>query len=182
MNKVIERNFYTKETPIVARNLLGMVLSRRTDKNKILRGIIVETEAYRQDEEACHGYRGKTKRNEAMFKQPGIAYVYFTYGMYYCLNIITEKEGYASGVLIRAIEPINGFSNSNGPAKLCRELNITKELNEIDVCTNKSPLWIEYGEKTDDKNVVTTNRIGINKAKDLPWRFYIKDNKYVSKP
>ncbi len=181
MRKIINRSFYAVNTIQAARNLLGMILCRRIE-NKILKGKIVETEAYTQEEESCHAYRGITQRNAAMFKKPGIAYVYFTYGMYHCLNIITEKEGYGSAVLIRAIEPLNSsFSNTNGPGKLCRELNITKELNETDLCTRKSPLWLEYGSNIDDKDIIQTTRIGIKKAMELPWRFYIKDNRFVSK-
>lgn len=183
MSKVINRNFYKKTTVDVARNLLGMVLVRRMNNTLLYKGKIVETEAYTQDEQACHAYRGITKRNEAMFKKPGITYVYFTYGMYYCLNIITEREGYGSGVLIRALEPIHcDINNTNGPAKLCRAFDITKALNEIDVCSDKSPLWIEYGDKIEDSKIITTKRIGIKHATELPWRFYIKGNKFVSKP
>jgi DNA-3-methyladenine glycosylase len=181
MKEVINRDFYIRDTLTVAKELLGMTLCRRLEKSKILRGKIVETEAYTQVEPSCHAYRGITKRNATMFKQGGIAYVYFTYGMYYCLNIITEEENFASGVLIRAIEPLSDFSNTNGPSKLCRELNITTELNETNICTNKSPLWIEQAEKIEPENIVTTTRIGIKLAANLPWRFYIKDNKFVSK-
>ncbi len=182
MNKVIGRNFYKDKTILVARNLLGNILCRRMSSGEILKGIIVETEAYTQEEPSCHAYRGITKRSSTMFKKAGIAYVYFTYGMYHCLNIITEKEGFGSGVLIRAIEPLSeDLNNTNGPSKLCRELNITRELNEVDICTRKSPLWLEYGSPVEDKNIIQTTRIGIKLAIDLPWRFYIKDNKFVSK-
>ncbi|MCD7779174.1 MAG: DNA-3-methyladenine glycosylase [Candidatus Gastranaerophilales bacterium] len=181
MGNIIKRNFYAVNTVNAARNLLGMILCRRI-KNNIFKGKIVETEAYTQEEESCHAYRGVTKRNAAMFKKPGISYVYFTYGMYHCLNVITEKEGYGSAVLIRAVEPLSkNFSNTNGPGKLCRELNITKELNETDLCTRKSPLWLEYGNCINDDDVVQTTRIGIKNAVELPWRFYIKNNKFVSK-
>ncbi len=182
MAQVIKREFYKAKTLIVARNMLGMILCRRISDGKILRGKIVETEAYTQEEPSCHAYRGITKRSATMFKKAGLAYVYFTYGMYHCLNIITEKEGFGSGVLIRAIEPLSkDLDNTNGPSKLCRELNITRELNEVDVCTNKSPIWLEYGEPVKDKDIIKTTRIGIKLAADLPWRFYIKDNKFVSK-
>ncbi len=181
MSKLIKRKFYEILTVDVARNLLGMILVRKIDNKTILRGKIVETEAYTQDEESCHAFCGITKRNAPMFKKAGISYVYFTYGMYYCLNIITEHEGFGSGVLIRAIEPIDNFKNTNGPAKLCKALNITKDLNEIDICTKKSPLWLEYGNKIEDSNIVQTRRIGIKRAADLPWRFYIKNNTFVSK-
>ncbi len=183
MNKVINKSFYKINTIETAKNLLGMILCRRLENGTILRGKIVETEAYTQEEPSCHAYRGKTKRNTPMFEAGGISYVYFTYGMHYCLNIVTERKDYAAAVLIRAIEPLNGsFSNTNGPAKLCKALNIDKNLNGINICSNKSPLWIEYGEKIENENIITTTRIGIKQAADLKWRFYIKGNKCVSKP
>jgi len=181
MAKIITRNFYEINTVKAARNLLGMILCRKMSDGTILKGKIVETEAYTQDEPSCHAYIGVTKRNEVMFKKAGLAYVYFTYGMYHCLNIITEKEGYGAGVLIRALEPLSNFSNTNGPAKLCRELNITKELNGVDICSNKSPLYLEYGDYIKDSYIIRTERIGIKRACELKWRFYIKDNKFVSK-
>ncbi len=182
MGKIIERSFYTSYTPDVAKNILGMVLCRRINNN-VFRGKIVEAEAYTQDEPSCHAFRGVTKRCQTMFKKAGIAYVYMTYGMYHCLNIITENEGFGSGVLIRAIEPLSeNFSNTNGPGKLCRELNITRELNETDVCSDNSPLWLEYGNIIDPENIINTTRIGIKLAADLPWRFYVRGNKFVSKP
>ncbi len=183
MGKLIRRNFYNRNTVQVAREVLGKILCRRMNNGKVIKSIIVEAEAYTQDEESCHAYKGITKRNAAMFKKPGIAYVYFTYGMYHCLNIITEKEGYGAGVLIRAVEPLNcELTNTNGPGKLCRTLEITRELNETDVCTRKSPMWLEYGEDIGNENIIQTKRIGISLAKDFPWRFYIKNNKFVSKP
>lgn len=182
MGKLIDRKFYLTKTTEVAENILGCVLCRRMPDGSILKGKIVEAEAYTQDEPSCHAYGKITKRSLTMFKRAGIAYVYFTYGMYHCLNIITEKEGFGAGVLIRAIEPLSdNLSGTNGPAKLCREFRITREMNETDVCSKKSELWLEYGDKIDDENIVQTTRIGIKEAVDLPWRFYIKDNKFVSK-
>ena len=182
MSKVIEKNFYAQNTVIAARELLGKYLVRRTLTGEILKGKIVETEAYTQDEPSCHAYYGITKRSITMFESPGISYVYLTYGMYHCLNIITERKGFGAGILIRALEPVEPLSNTHGPGKLCRELNITRELNGINVCSKKSPLWLEYGENIDDSDVVQTTRIGIKLAADLKWRFYIKNNKFVSKP
>ena len=183
MAKVVEKSFYLSDTVTIARNLLGMILNRRFENGEIFKGIIVETEAYTQDEPSCHAYIGKTKRNAPMFEKGGISYVYFTYGMHHCLNIVTEKADRGCAVLIRALEPLNNkYLNTNGPARLCKTLNITKELNGIDVCKKTSPLWIEYGNKIDDNLIIQTTRIGIKKAAELPWRFYIKDNKFVSKP
>ncbi len=183
MGKVIEQTFYSQNTVIIAKNILGMILCRKLEDGNIYKGRIVEAEAYTQEEESCHAYKGITKRSATMFKAPGTAYVYMTYGMYHCLNIITEREGFGSGVLIRALEPIQPKDILlNGPGKLCREFKITKELNEINVCTKKSGLWLEYGEAPQEKDIIQTVRIGIKLAMDLPWRFYIKNNKSVSKP
>ncbi len=182
MGKIIKKEFYEKDTLTVAKNLLGKILCRKMPNGEIYKGKIIEVEAYTQDEPSCHGFGGVTKRNSVMFQSGGVAYVYFTYGMYHCLNIITDKEGFASGVLIRATEPFEGnFKNTNGPAKLCRELNITKELNGCDICNETSGLWIETARKIPAEEIVATERIGIKKAVELPWRFYIKNNKFVSK-
>lgn len=181
-SSVLNRDFYNRDTLEVAKGLLGCRLCRRID-GKILSGIIVETEAYTQDDPACHAFRGKTPRAITLFKQPGIAYVYFIYGMYHCFNVITEPEETAGAVLIRALEPVGGAvcgAATNGPAKLCREFQITKELNEIDLTSKESVLWIEEGSVPKSK-IHTTTRIGIKQAADYPWRFYVKDNRFVSK-
>jgi len=143
--------------------------------------MIVETEAYTQNDPACHAYKGKTPRAITLFKEPGLSYVYLIYGMYHCFNVVTEPYDIAGAVLIRALDPVIPASNTNGPGKLCRELNITKELNEQDLTLSKSDLWIESGNKISKAQIVQTVRIGIKLAVDYPWRFYIKDNPYVSK-
>lgn len=176
---VLNQDFYNRDTLIVAKDLLGCKLCRRVN-GKVIKGVIVETEAYTQDDPACHAFRGKTPRAVTLFKQPGIAYVYFIYGMYHCFNVITEPEETAGAVLIRALEPIN-VENTNGPGKLCRALDITKELNELDLTDKKSGLWLESYKKYNESEIVTTTRIGIKQAADYPWRFYVKDNVFVSK-
>lgn len=177
---ILTSDFYNRNSLEVAKDLLGCKLCRNID-GKVLSGIIVETEAYTQNDPACHAFKGKTPRAATLFKQPGIAYVYFIYGMYHCFNVITEPEETAGAVLIRALEPVERICNTNGPGKLCRELKITKELNEIDLTSNKSCLWIEKGIKIPKNKIHTTTRIGIKQAADYPWRFYVKDNKFVSK-
>jgi len=177
---IIDREFYNRDTITVAKELLGCKLCRKIN-GQTLCGIIVETEAYTQNDPACHAFRGKTPRAITLFKQPGIAYVYFIYGMYHCFNIITEPEETAGAVLIRALEPLALLKNTNGPGKLCRELNITKEQNEVDIISPDSGLWVEEGIKVPKSKIVTTTRIGIKVASDYPWRFYIKDNPFVSK-
>jgi len=175
-----DREFYNRNTLEVAKDLLGCKLCRKVGGQTFC-GMIVETEAYTQNDPACHAFKGKTPRAATLFKQPGIAYVYFIYGMYHCFNVITEPEETAGAVLIRALEPIQPLSNTNGPGKLCREMNITKELNEVDLTSPDSGLWIEKGIKIPENKIVTTTRIGIKLASDYPWRFYIKDNSFVSK-
>ncbi len=177
---IITQDFYNRNTIETAKNLLGCKLCRQT-KNGVLSGIIVEVEAYTQEDPACHAFKGKTPRATTLFKQPGIAYVYFIYGMYHCMNVVTEEYDKAGAVLIRALEPIPPAENTNGPGKLCKALNITKEQNEVDITNQNSGLWIEEGIIIHKKQIVATTRIGIKLAADYPWRFYIKDNQFVSK-
>lgn len=177
---MLNRDFYNRNTLKVAKELLGYKLCRKLN-GKVLSGIIVETEAYTQDDPSCHAFRGKTPRSITLFKQPGLAYVYFTYGMHHCFNIVTESEETAGAVLIRALEPLGELANTNGPARLCKEMRITKELNEIDLTCENSCLWIEEGIKIPKNKIHTTTRIGITQAADYPWRFYVKENKFVSK-
>jgi DNA-3-methyladenine glycosylase len=175
----------------VAPRLLGCQLVRQLDGQEIS-GRIVETEAYNQEDAASHSYRGETERTRVMFGPPGFLYVYFTYGMHYCCNVVTGPRGYGSAVLIRALEPISGEHEmsqnrhglggealTNGPAKLCQALRIDKQLNGHDLRAEPLRLVIEPPIKRAD--VVQATRVGITKARDVPWRFYIRDNKYVSK-
>lgn len=177
---ILEREFYNRDTLKVAKELLGYKLCRKIN-GQILSGIIVETEAYTQDDPSCHAFRGKTPRSATLFKQPGLAYVYFTYGMHHCFNVVTEPEEIAGAVLIRALEPIGELADTNGPAKLCKQMQITRELNEIDLTYEESCIWIEEGIKVPKTKIHTTTRIGIKQAADYPWRFYVKENKFVSK-
>lgn len=174
------QDFYNRNTLEVAKDLLGYKLCRRV-KGQVLSGIIVETEAYTQNDPSCHAFRGKTPRSATLFKRSGLAYVYFTYGMHHCFNVVTEEEETAGAVLVRALDPIEPLCNTNGPAKLCKAMSITRELNEIDLTSQDSELWIEEGIKIARGKIHTTTRIGITQATDYPWRFYVKDNKFVSK-
>lgn len=176
----MDKSFYNRDTIIVARELLGKVLCRRID-GKIYKGIIVETEAYTQEDPACHAYCGMTPRNEAMFQNGGISYVYFIYGMHFCMNVVTERKGYGCAVLIRALEPLMNINNTNGPAKLTKAMKITRGQNGLDLTTLESGLWIDDAEPVENENIIQTVRVGITQAADYPWRFYIKDNKWVSK-
>ena len=186
MMNILDRKFYQRDTLQVARALLGKKLVRQINGLE-LTGMIVETEAYcGKADSACHAHRGKTPRNSVMFGEPGHAYVYFTYGMHYMLNLVTEAEENPCAVLVRAILPLAGIEEmedrrkrkgaelTNGPAKLCQALSIDKSLNGWDLTCGKE-LWVEDYKKIPAKSIITTPRIGIDYAKkehrDALWRF-----------
>lgn len=201
---IIEKDFYQRDALNVAKEILGDYLVREVDGRKI-KSIIVETESYIGAlDKACHAYNyKKTERTKPLFEEGGIAYVYFIYGLYHCLNIVTNIKDEPEAVLIRAVEPIDNLdylSNvrfnknydeltkiqkknlTNGPSKLCTALNITKKENYMEFYKEGS-LYIEYNPNKNFE-IVEATRIGIDyaeEAKDFPWRFYIKDNMYVSK-
>lgn len=192
--RTIERGFYNRDTITVAKDLLGKILVRVVN-GRVLSGMIVESEAYRStDDPASHSYRGKTERNSVMFGEVGHAYVYFTYGNHYCLNIVAKGNDTPAGaVLIRAIEPIEGMSLmhkyrntrdpynlTSGPGKLTQALKITKEQNGVDV-TRKGELYVLNGKDINESQIVAASRIGIRVALDKQWRFLVADNKFVSK-
>jgi DNA-3-methyladenine glycosylase len=169
-------DFFARPTVEVARGLLGAVLCRRLPDKTVLRASIVEVEAYTQEDPACHAFNGKTNRCGVMFGQPGRAYVYFIYGMYFCLNVVTEPEGRPGAILIRAL----AADGTNGPGKLCREWQIDRQHNGINLLTAKSDLWIEQGEPVDPGLIMVSTRIGISSGQDKPWRFYVKGHPCVS--
>ena len=175
--------FLNTDVVSAGRRLLGCVLERELD-GQVLRGRITEVEAYDQTDAASHSYRGKTDRTAVMFGPAGHLYVYFTYGMHYCCNIVVGEEGYGAAVLIRAVEPLageavmlanrNGRGGSeltNGPAKVCQAFGIDKRLNGHDL--RKSPLRVIVAESVNPRTIRVTPRIGISQAKDVPWRFVI---------
>jgi DNA-3-methyladenine glycosylase len=181
---ILPREFYSKDTVTVARNLLGKKIIRKIERHEIS-GIITETEAYRyKDDPASHAYGNITDRNRVMFDQVGLAYVYFTYGMYFCFNVVAKSPRIKAGaVLIRAIIPDKGINImqenrgnvdlrniSNGPAKLAQALAITKKDCGVDL-TKKSKLYIVEGIKP--KKITSSPRIGISKAVDKLWNFKI---------
>lgn len=185
----LEQSFYARPTLVVARDLLGRVLVRRTPQGACA-GIIVETEAYTQGDPACHANRGKSKRNATMFAAPGHGYVYIIYGIHYCFNIVSGKENIGEAVLIRALDPLAGIALMqarrgtqdsrllcSGPARLCQALAITTAQDGIDLLRDE--IFLLTGQAA--PLAVTTTRIGISRGKELPYRFYIADNKYVSR-
>lgn len=186
---ILPQNFYSRKTIIVAKELLGKKLIRKIGKKKIA-GIITETEAYiGPNDKASHASRGRTKRTEIMFGEAGRWYIYLIYGMYYCLNIVTEEKDYPAAVLIRAIEPIDKKLKlkklTNGPGKLCKYFKIDKTLNNTPAFVKKSKLYIANTNlKIKPSQIVRTKRVGIDYAGDYKsklWRFYLKDNHFVSK-
>ena len=201
---VIEKEFYKKGAVYIAENILGDYLIREIEGRKI-KSMIVETEAYvGAVDKACHAYNyKKTERTKPLFEDGGIAYVYFIYGLYHCFNIVTNVSGEPEAVLIRAVEPLDNFnyiSNvrfnknydelskvqkknlTNGPSKLCSALKITKSDNYKKLYLEEN-LFIEHNPNKNFQ-IVKAKRIGIDyaeEAKDFLWRFYIKDNIYISK-
>lgn len=195
---ILNRNFFSRPTLTVSRELLGQRLVRKLNGQR-LSGLIVETEAYiGPSDTASHASKGRTARTEVMFGPPGLAYIYLIYGMYYMLNLVTEQTDFPAAVLIRAIEPQEGIevmqSNrllaspaprlTNGPGKLCQALAIDKSLHGWDVTAGQQ-LWLESAPAVPDDDVATGPRVGIDYAhptdRDAPWRFWVKGNRYVSR-
>lgn len=191
--KLLPRRFYAEAPDVVARGLLGKVLARRLD-GEWLTGRIVETEAYfGKDDPAAHAYVGKTERNAVLFGPPGHVYVYFIYGMHWCLNVSCEPDGTPGGVLIRAMEPLEGLETmarlrgtanrkllAAGPGRLCQALGITRKgQNGIDVTDRGSDVQI-WDDRTKPGRIMTTPRIGIKKAVERPHRYLIAGSGYVS--
>lgn len=189
---LLNRSFYARNTLQVAQDLLGKIIVRIVN-NKKISGMIVETEAYEYGDEASHAYNKQTKRNQALFGPSGHAYIYSIHN-HYCLNLVShDKQTLAGGVLIRALEPLQGIDTmeknrhtvslrnlTNGPGKLCKAFAITKELYGHDV-THKGPLYVIDNKHDKNLSIISSPRIGISKAKEKMWRFYIADNKWVSK-
>lgn len=193
MGKILPRAFYNRDTEIVARELLGSILECDADQGRAS-GIIVETEAYIGEHDgACHAAAGRTKRTEPLYGPPGNAYVYFIYGMHWCINAVTRAEGLPSAVLIRALEPLEGVDLmrdrrplarterdlANGPGKLCAALGIDKRMNGLSL--QRRPVVIRAGNSIHDRDVVTGPRIGITQAADWPLRYFVRDNRFVSR-
>ena len=195
----LPREFYTRSNVLtVSRELLGKQLVVPARDGSRVSGIIVETEAYRGPlDRASHAYGGRrTKRTETMYLMGGVAYVYFVYGMYHQFNVVTNVADTPHAILIRGLEPVEGLevmlkrrqghsgrNLSNGPGKLCIALGIDRQLDAADLLGEK--VWIEAGRKVSPRAIASGPRIGIDYAEewvDKPWRFWIRDNPYVSRP
>ena len=188
---LLARDFYNRPALNVARDLLGCRLVRLQNGQR-LAGLILETEAYQgEDDLGCHASAGMTPRTAVMFGPPGHAYVYFTYGMHWMLNVVTGDIGTPAAVLIRAIHPVEGKDRmaenrpynagkrgwTDGPAKLTQALQIQREFNTVDLCDPGSGLWIESGDPVSDEAVSRSARIGLNSVpepwRSIPWRFLV---------
>lgn len=191
--KILTREFYSRAPEIVAKELIGKLLVRKLGSRR-LEGEIVETEAYGGFEDpASHAYRGETKRNSVMFGEAGHAYVYFTYGFHHCLNFVTGTIGDPSAVLLRAVRPSRGIRQmlkkrnvksineiSNGPGKLCQAFSIDRAQNNVDVTKRGAEIQvIGLGREPE---ILSSTRIGIKNGRERKWRFYVADNKFVSRP
>ena len=193
---MVGRWFYARPALDVARDLLGLVLVRRTPEGTVA-GRIVEVEAYVGiDDRASHAWRGRTARNTAMFGPPGHAYVYFIYGMHWCLNLVTDREGVPSAVLLRAVEPVEGIELmrarrpkarkdtqlTSGPARLCQAFGVTGELNGADLCAPGASLYVA-DRRLGHGPLVAVPRVGVDYAREWaakPFRFYDQSSPYVS--
>ena len=196
--KKLNRSFYRGELLQVAKSLLGKILVK-VDRKISLSGKIVEVEAYHGDfDKAAHSYNGMTERTKIMFEEGGYLYVYFTYGAHNCCNVVTGKKGQGTAVLIRAVEPLTGiekmiknrfgrklknekeiFNLTSGPGKICKSFGINRKHSGTDLTGDE--IFILEGEKIKSEDIGISKRIGISKSVDLPWRFFIKDNQFLSR-
>lgn len=197
-NQIVEPDALARPSTKVAIDLLGCTLVRQLPDGQILRGMIVETEAYAPGDPAFHAYRRVTPRNQVLFGLAGRTYIYLIYGIYHCFNIVTDQEGVPSAVLVRALQldtlPVgldSGVKNPHrvaaGPGKLCRVLQIDRSLNGI-VLQPSKPLWLEHRQREFQQQldcqaltIVQTTRIGLSQGMDLPWRWYLHPCPAVSR-
>ena len=187
--EVLRPAFYDRDPRQVAVDLLGCILVHETPEG-VASGIIVETEAYRPEDPACHAYKGPTMRNRNIFGRPGIAYVYLTYGVHKLLNAVCEGEGVGSAVLVRALRPLEGLETMrerrkrdinlcNGPGRLTQALNIELTLDGKEI--TEPPLYIKRGNAPEGE-IIATTRIGISRGTELPWRYLVRGETDVSVP
>jgi DNA-3-methyladenine glycosylase len=192
-SNLVTRNFFNQNTVTAAHHLLGKRLVR-VENGRRIAGMITESEAYRGEEDlGCHAKAGLTPRTRVMYGPPGHAYVYFTYGMHWMLNIVTEDEGFPAAVLIRGVFPTEGLDIiagrrrgqpvhrwTDGPGKICQAFNIDRNFNGADICSPETSLYIEFGIEIPQDSVTKTPRVGLNNVpepwKSIPWRFKVRDN------
>jgi DNA-3-methyladenine glycosylase len=187
----VSRAFFARPSIEVAPDLLGHVLVRRPASGPHLAARIVEVEAYAPDDPASHAFRGRTERNAVMFGPPGHLYVYFTYGMHFCMNVVTGRDGEGSAVLLRAAEPLEGIDEMrrrrgrsgvhelcSGPAKLCQAFGVDRRMDGLDLVRG-SEMWLSAGEPV--SAVRSGPRVGIRVGLDRPWRFRAAGDPFVSR-
>jgi len=188
----LPRRFFARPSTEVAPDLLGQVLVRVLPDGTRLAARIAETEAYEEGDPASHSYRGRTPRTEAMFGPPGHLYVYFTYGMHFCMNVVTGRDGEGSAVLLRAAEPLAGLEEMarrrgttdprllcSGPARLCQAFGVDRSLDGIDL-VGGGEMWIERAPRPAGQ-VVRGPRVGIRAAVERPWRFHLEGERFLSR-
>jgi DNA-3-methyladenine glycosylase len=189
----LPRSFFTRPSPEVGPDLLGRILVRRLGDGALLTARIVEAEAYQEDDPASHSYRGRTSRTEVMFGPPGHAYVYFTYGMHHCINVVTGSTGEGSAVLLRAAEPLEGLEEMarcrgtndpralcSGPGRLCQALAIDRAENGVDLVRGRE-LWLLEGTPAPPSSISVGPRVGITSGIERPWRFSVRGDRFVSR-
>lgn len=195
---ILNKKFYSRPILAVAGDLLGKILVKK-EGNKLLSGRIVEVEAYDGSvDEAAHSFNGRTDRNEVMFREGGYFYVYFTYGVHHCCNVVTGRKDHGTAVLIRAVEPIDGIETmakrrfgkriltdkeiinlTNGPGKICQAFDFNRIHTGTDLTGNK--IFLAYQPKLKKNKIGISERIGITKSKELMWRFFETGNPYLSR-
>ena len=182
INQILKKKFFARHSTIVAPSLIGCRLVRINNNKEIVQGIIVETEAYSQEDEACHGFNKRTNSNEVLFGEPGNYYVYQSYGIHHCLNVVTHKINFASGVLIRSVFIKNEDERiSSGPGLVTKKFLINKTFNGLRSYDNLYLKILKRDIKVRKEDLLQTSRIGISKAKDLKWRWYLKSSRSISK-
>jgi DNA-3-methyladenine glycosylase len=189
----LPRSFFARPSPEVGPDLLGRILVRRVGDGTLLTARIVEAEAYQEDDPASHSFRGRTNRTEVMFGPPGHAYVYFTYGMHHCMNVVTGSTGEGSAVLLRAAEPLDGLEEMarrrgthdpralcSGPGRLCQALGIDRAENGLDLVHGRR-LWLLEGAPVTPSKISVGSRVGITSGTERPWRFSVQGDRFVSR-
>ena len=189
----LPRSFFARPSPEVGPNLLGRILVRKVGDGTLLTARIVEAEAYQEDDPASHSFRGRSNRTEVMFGPPGHAYVYFTYGMHHCMNVVTGSTGEGSAVLLRAAEPLEGLEEMarrrgrndhralcSGPGRLCQALGIDRAENGLDLVRGRL-LWLLEGAPVAPSTISVGPRVGITSGTERPWRFSVQGDRFVSR-
>jgi DNA-3-methyladenine glycosylase len=189
----LPRSFFARPSPEVGPDLLGRILVRRVGDGTLLTARIVEAEAYQEDDPASHSFRGRTNRTEVMFGPPGHAYVYFTYGMHHCMNVVTGSTGEGSAVLLRAAEPLEGLEEMSrrrgtndpralcsGPGRLGQALGIDRAENGLDLVPGRR-LWLLEGAPVAPSKMSVGSRVGITSGTERPWRFSVRGDRFVSR-